>query len=178
MHSFSKFLVTTNQSIRFFLGVVVLVLVISVISTTLNAKEVLIWANQVFGLSFLTLFSVLVLVFFFCCIKYHEIKIAEKDPNVWLEAGLQCANGIATLAITYTLLGISLGIGSLADQELTPQTIHSVIGELTKHFSMAFLTTVLGLPTSSLLRAIILITMKNCEKQTFSRFSVLPREVS
>ena len=178
MNTASKLLITTNQSIRIFLGVIVLVLVISVISTTLNAKEVLLWANQVFGLSFLILFSVIVLAFFFCIIKFHNTKMAQKEADVWLEAGLHCANGIATLAITYTLLGISLGIGSLADQDLTPQTIHRVIGELTKHFSMAFLTTVLGLPTSSILRAVLLITKKNCEKQNFSKSSALHREVS
>ena len=77
---------------------------------------------------------------------------------VWFDAGLHAANGIATLALTYTLLGISLGIGTLADQELTPDTVQSVIRSLTAHFSLAFLTTVVGLPSAAAMRALIGIT--------------------
>ena len=76
----------------------------------------------------------------------------------WNETGEHAANAVATLALTYTLLGISLGIGTLADQELTPQTIQPVIRGLTEHFSLAFMTTVVGLPTAAILRAIVAIT--------------------
>jgi hypothetical protein len=71
---------------------------------------------------------------------------------------LHAANGIATLALTYTLFGISLGIGDLAGQNLTPDTVQAVIRGLTERFSLAFMTTVIGLPTSALLRALLSIT--------------------
>ena len=61
------------------------------------------------------------------------------------------------LALTYTLFGISLGIGSLAGQGLTPETVESVIRNLTASFSLAFMTTVIGLPLSALLRAALVV---------------------
>ena len=78
--------------------------------------------------------------------------------NVWLETGLNLSGGITTLALTFTLLGISLGIGGLAEQELTPDTVQNVIRDLTAQFSLAFMTTVIGLPTAALLRGALLIT--------------------
>ena len=80
------------------------------------------------------------------------------DCGFWTEAGLQAANGIATLALTYTLLGISLGIGTLAEQELTPETVRHVIRGLTSQFSLAFMTTVVGLPTAAILRTLLVVT--------------------
>ena len=64
---------------------------------------------------------------------------------LWRAAGLQAASGIATFALTFTLFGISIGIGSLAEQPLTPETVRVVIADLTGQFSLAFMTTVIGL---------------------------------
>ena len=70
---------------------------------------------------------------------------------------MQAASCIATLALTCTLLGISLGIGALAETPLTPDTVTQVISALTDRFSMAFMTTVVGLPVSALIRSAVLI---------------------
>ncbi len=67
-----------------------------------------------------------------------------------------------------------LGIGSLAEQGLSPETVQSVVRELTRHFSLAFLTTVLGLPTSAALRALLLVTEARLEaRQTRGQPSVM-----
>lgn len=79
------------------------------------------------------------------------------NPRFWRQVGLQAASCVATLALTCTLLGISLGIGGLADRALSPETVTEVIGDLTRHFSLAFMTTVIGLPVSALLRSTVLI---------------------
>ena len=71
---------------------------------------------------------------------------------------MHAANGVATLGLTYTLLGISLGIAALSQQQLTPHTVQDVIAQLTRHFSMAFLTSVVGVPTAAALRAMIMVT--------------------
>ena len=84
---------------------------------------------------------------------------------MWLEAGLQAANGVTTLALTYTLLGISLGVGSMAENELSPDTIQTVVRNLTAQFSMAFLTTVVGLPLSAVLRTLLLVTHARQEQR-------------
>ena len=75
----------------------------------------------------------------------------------WRPTGLQAASCIATLALTCTLLGISLGIGALTETPLTPDTVTGVISALTERFSMAFMTTVIGLPVSALMRSAVLI---------------------
>ena len=82
---------------------------------------------------------------------------------------MQFANSISTLALTFTLLGISLGIGELAISKLDINSINETIGKLTNKFSMAFLTSVIGLPLSSLLRSILIIIFeyKNVKKESF-----------
>ena len=87
-----------------------------------------------------------------------ERRKAGLNGDVWLEAAVHLAGGVATIALTYTLLGISLGIGTLAGQEVNAETVQSIIGALTSHFSLAFMTTVIGLPVSAALRAVIHIT--------------------
>ena len=82
---------------------------------------------------------------------------------------MQFANSISTLALTFTLLGISIGIGELAMSKLDINSINETIGKLTNKFSMAFLTSVIGLPLSSLLRSILIIIFeyKNVKKESF-----------
>ena len=100
-------------------------------------------------------------------ISWLRQRSLAHDPltrHVWVEIGLHAAGGIATLALTFTLLGISLGIGSLSDQTLSPETIQEVIKGLTEHFSMAFMSTVVGLPVSAALRAVLLVTRSRIEE--------------
>lgn len=113
------------------------------------------WALNVLGITFVTLLFGLVFLSLYSLIRMHNEQ-AEK-AEYWQEVGVQAANGVTTLALTFTLLGISLGIGSLAGRDLNPQTVQAVIREVTANFSLAFMTTVIGLPISALLRSILLI---------------------
>jgi hypothetical protein len=85
-------------------------------------------------------------------INYEQIQ-----KKFWFETGLQLSNLISTVALTYTLLGISLGIGELSSSKLDIDTINQTISNLTEQFSMAFITSVIGLPLSGLLRSILII---------------------
>jgi len=114
------------------------------------------WALNVLGLTFVSLLSALVFLSVFSLIRLKHAQ--EIDRQYWLEMGVQAANGVTTLALTFTLLGISLGIGSLAGQELTPATVQAVIREVTANFSLAFMTTVVGLPISAFLRSVLIIS--------------------
>jgi hypothetical protein len=42
---------------------------------------------------------------------------------------------------------------------LSPETVRVVIREMTANFSLAFMTTVVGLPVSAVLRSILMIGM-------------------
>lgn len=128
-------------------GIILLALVSFVMQ--MNLADLFVWLEKVFSWSFIFCYSVLLVIGIYSGAK---VKTAN-NTEYWYEVGSQVSNGIATLALTFTLLGISLGIGSLGQQSLTPESVHLVIGELTTHFSTAFMTTVIGLPTANLIRA-------------------------
>mgnify|MGYP001380422721 CR=1 FL=1 len=113
---------------------------------------------ETFGSAFLTLLLALVFTTLFCWMRQTSLSNDQRRRHPWTEAAMQAADGVATLALTFTLLGISLGIGTLAERTLTPGTVQLVVRDLTKHFSLAFMTTVVGLPISAALRALIRVT--------------------
>lgn len=150
----------SSRSLSLFLGLSVIAVAGVVATTSYGVGDITGWAVKVFGGAFLTLLSALVFLAFFCWVRLSEAHREGdmKAAELWLESGLHASNGVSTLALTFTLLGISLGIGSLANQELTPETVQVIIRSLTKHFSLAFMTTVVGLPLAALLRALMSIT--------------------
>ena len=158
MYNILSFLNSGSRGLSLFLGVLTLGLALVVVVTGNTVDGLAGWALKMFGTSFLILLSTMVLGVCFCWVRMVEAKYRHDDRRVWTETAQHAANGIATLALTFTLLGISLGISTLADQELNTDTVQKVIGGLTGHFSLAFMTTVVGLPTSAALRALVSIT--------------------
>lgn len=146
---------TSSRALSYFLGAVALVLATAVWATSMGPEAIANWTLEVFGISFVSMFALLVFISLYSWVRLTRDTQSPEERTFWLECGLHGANGVSTLALTYTLLGISLGIGSLADQQLTPETVQEVIRGLTHHFSLAFLTTVLGLPSAAVLRALL-----------------------
>jgi hypothetical protein len=148
-----------SEAASYFLGGIVVVTALVVMAQSTDATDIAGWAFEVLGLSFLVLLGSLVFATLFAWVRLQRASADDEAArDLWLEVGVQAANGVTTLALTYTLLGISLGIGSLAGQDLTPQTVQAVIRDLTANFSLAFMTTVVGLPTSALLRGLLVVT--------------------
>jgi hypothetical protein len=150
----------TMQAVSLFLGLVVIVIAMANLATGMTPAQILGWSLEMLGGGFLLLLSALVITAIFCCVRmidsaHHAETHLERQK--WVQAGLQACNGIATLALTFTLLGISLGIGQLSNSSLTPDSIDKVIATLTDDFSMAFLTSVIGLPLSAILRTILIV---------------------
>ena len=148
------------QALSLFLGLLVITIGLTTFITGIAPAQILGWGIDMLGSTFLLLLSVLVITAIFCCVRL--IGSARDAPSdlerqKWLQAGLQACNGIATLALTFTLLGISLGIGQLSHSSLTPDSIDKVIMSLTDDFSMAFLTSVIGLPLSAILRTGLIV---------------------
>ena len=162
MRAVSHFLDMSSRSVSYLLGSFVLVLAVGVLVTGVQVPDIAAWVEEVFGIIFVVLFTMLMLIALLCWVKTTN---CPSGHDAWLEAGLQAASGVTTLALTFTLLGISLGISSLAGQELTPETVHEVIKGLTKNFSLAFMTTVVGLPVSAVLRALLLVTHARNQKR-------------
>jgi hypothetical protein len=158
-----------SRALSYFLGVVVLVLALALAMGAPEPGAILAWAARVLGGVFLGLLTILVLATLYCWQRLLDRDLRPPQRQAWHEAGLHAANGIATLALTYTLFGISLGIGELAGQSLTPDTVQEVIRGLTERFSLAFMTTVIGLPTSALLRALLSISAAWVEAKTSAK---------
>ena len=118
-----------TKALTWFLGAIVLALAVAVLSTSAGIGEIVDWVRHAFGVTFLVLFSGLVLFTLFCWLRLQRSAAAPEQRKVWLEAGMHAANGVATLGLTYTLLGISLGIAALSQQQLTPDSVHGVIGQ-------------------------------------------------
>lgn len=121
--------------------------------TELSISDLFIWVERFFSSVFIAIYSVLVALGIYAITQLTEHKYAD----YWQEVGQQSGNAIATLALTFTLLGISLGIGTLSEQPLNPENVQMMVSGLTKQFSMAFMTTVIGLPTATIIRALISI---------------------
>lgn len=149
-----------SEAVSYVLGGVVIVAALAVMTQSTDVSHIAGWALNVLGVSFLVLLGTLAFVALFGWVRLTRLPdtASDADRDYWLEFGVQAANGVTTLALTYTLLGISLGIGSLAGQDLTPETVQAVIRDLTANFSLAFMTTVVGLPTSALLRSLLVVT--------------------
>ena len=161
------------QSLSYALGLLVLSLVGGTYVTGQAAVEMVDAALRMFGATFIAAFAGLILTALFCCVRVRNAVTAD-DRRFWLGAGMHAASGVATLALTYTLLGISLGIGELAEQDLNPETVRAIVRELTGHFSLAFLTTVVGLPTAAALRALLWITAADIDRKATDRPAIAP----
>lgn len=165
MTSLFNLMDTGSRAMSYLLGGLVIVLAMAALITSASASEITNWAREVLGWTFVAMLGTLVFVALFSWTRMVSDQTG-RDGNVWLEIGIQAANGVTTLALTYTLLGISLGIGSLASQDLTPDTIQSVIRSMTANFSLAFMTTVIGLPTSAVLRSLLVVTQARHEARS------------
>ena len=150
------------------LGCAVIALAVATAMTDTPLGEIIAWSEKIFGGLFVVEFFGLLYASVLALIKVHGHKASEPGVRSWFETGVQSANAIATLALTYTLFGISLGIGSLAGQDLNPQTSPTIIQGLTENFSMAFMTTVIGLPVSAALRSALLVSHAHAEERATS----------
>ena len=143
--------VSIASTIAILFGGGIIVMALASYITELPLDALLKWLNRMFSVSFIVIFSLLIALGGYAI---YQLKQGEK-LGYWHEVGQQAGNGIATLSLTFTLLGISLGIGTLAEQALTPENVQEIISGLTRQFSMAFMTTVVGLPAATIIRALV-----------------------
>ena len=146
-------LMTWLRPVTTLAGIAIVLLAVATYLWHLDLGQLMDWLGTVFGPLFLTVYGILVML---AAVAFWQLS-RSYQPLVWFELGSQAAGGIATLALTFTLLGISLGIESLSAQPLTPESVGAVVQSLTQHFSTAFLTTILGLPTANALRAALAV---------------------
>ncbi|MBL4721694.1 MAG: hypothetical protein JKY20_11260, partial [Alphaproteobacteria bacterium] len=126
MPALLKTLSQGSQAASLVLGAVVLAGAGAALMTSSDAAAVTQWSFDVLGVGFLCLLASLIFVATFALVRMSGSEPGDARYGFWLEVGVQAANGVSTLALTFTLLGISLGIGGLAGQELTPETVQPV----------------------------------------------------
>lgn len=149
-----------SRTVSLALGGLIVVLAVAVAVTRNPATTLAETVVALVGVAFLCVLGGLAVVAVFAIVRLYR----NPADALWRAAGLQAASGIATLALTFTLFGISIGIGSLAEQPLTPETVRVVIADLTGQFSLAFMTTVIGLPVSAVLRATLMVLAARGER--------------
>jgi len=148
------------RALAVFGGLVVIGLALTLLLFGVAPKDLFAAAKDTLGILFIALAVGLVLTVIIAVAKICDAQLDGQSKSVWLHIGLHAANGIATVALTFTLFGISAGIGELAAGDLNINTINTVIASLTDHFSMAFMTSVVGLPLSALMRVIVGVSGK------------------
>ena len=157
------------KAMSIILGFTTISFAIAVATTGQQLGELIKYSEKIFSGVFITVFFGLIYIAVLAITKIHGQPVDGSGVRPWFETGVQSANAIATLALTFTLLGISLGIGSLSEHELNSTTIPGIIKNLTGHFSMAFMTTVIGLPVSSVLRSALLVTFSRAEERSYTK---------
>ena len=118
-------------------------------------------AHDILGTEFLLICTVLVGLALLSIFQMANRELLDEKKKSWMIVGSHTSNGIATLALTFTLYGISKGIGGLSSDNLNIDQINMVITNLTSQFSMAFFTSVVGLPLSAILRAIVALVARS-----------------
>ena len=136
-------------------GLVVIGLALIQLLFGVAPKDLFAAVKDMLGVLFIALAVGLVLTVMMAVARVCDVKLDGQSKSVWLHIGLHAANGIATVALTFTLFGISAGIGELAAGDLNIDTINTVIASLTDQFSMAFMTSVVGLPLAALMRVVV-----------------------
>ncbi len=175
MRPLADMLASGSQAASYLMGAVVLAAAGLAVVWSLQIEDIAGWAFDVLGAGFICLLTALVLATAYCLVQLRRARGDAEAADFWFLAGIQLASGVATLALTYTLFGISLGIGSLAAQGLTPDTVQGIIRDLTASFSLAFMTTVIGLPLSAVLRTILVVV--HGKQRLHTRPVALPRKV-
>lgn len=142
-----------SRALSYTLGSVILLLWLASQIFAMPAAELIGRGVETLGVGFLLVLGGLVHLCLLSCVRMRD----PEKRTLWTRIGSHSADGIATIALTCTLLGISLGIASLTERPLEPATINAVIAELSGHFSLAFMTSVIGLPIAALLRALVAV---------------------
>jgi len=150
------------KTLGYGVGGLIILMALAVYLTQMEISGILAWMEEVFSITFISVYLALMALGVYAGWQISQGVV----PSYWHEIGQQAAGGVATLALTFTLLGLSLGIGSLADQDISPDTITQIIQGLTGHFSTAFMTTVVGLPSANALRAFVSITWAKSQLTT------------
>ena len=142
-------------------GLIVILLALILFIFGIAPMDLFTTARDTLGMLFMSLSVGLLMVTMMAIAKIQDPGLERGRKTAWFQIGLHAANGIATVALTFTLFGISAGINQLAAGELDIDSVNAVVTGLTSQFSMAFLTSVIGLPLSALMRVVVVVTGKS-----------------
>ena len=149
----------SSQALSVILGLSIIIIFTYVLITGNDPYTLFNWSLSVLGLTFIIILFFLIACSIICIINMFQDNLLKRQ--FWFESGLQFSNGISTIALTYTLLGISLGIGELSSSKLDILSIDQTISKLTNQFSMAFMTSVIGLPVAAILKSLLIICLEH-----------------
>ena len=110
---------------------------------------------QLCGLEYLI--PVLALSFF--CFLAINLMQKHKDNTLVVEKyfllGSHAANGVATISLVFTLIGICSGIGLIGQVTSNGSSALPGLADMSTRFQQAFGTTIIGLPLAAFLRYVL-----------------------
>lgn len=165
---FGRLFETFWHAFAYLIGVGVIATAIAHGASGKSSAEILAWFLHENGISFTVLFLVLLQIALMGWVRVEELPPGSRAYHLWLDAGLNAAAALGVVSLAYKLVGIGLGINSLAEHPLNADNVQTIMMELTRNFSMAFMTTVFGLVTSSCLRILLVMahSRRTREKET------------
>ncbi|MAF48442.1 MAG: hypothetical protein CMM10_09270, partial [Rhodospirillaceae bacterium] len=86
-----------SKSISLVLGAAVLAAAVASGMMGIGLREITDWALEVFSVTFIVLLSALLSGFAYCLVRLVEKRKKGEDSEVWLEAGMHVAGGVATI---------------------------------------------------------------------------------
>ena len=96
-----------------------------------------------------------------CFLCFLAINLMQKHKDTTLNVekyfllGSHAANGIATISLVFTLIGICSGIGLIGQLTSNGSPSLNGLGDMSTRFQQAFATTIIGLPLAAFLRYIL-----------------------
>lgn len=98
-----------SRAASYVLGSLVLIGAIASFAVSSDTSVIAGWALDVLGVGFLGLLGGLVFASAVSFVRMTATDASDADAVFWLEVGVQAANGVTTLALTFHLVGHQLG---------------------------------------------------------------------
>lgn len=95
---------------------------------------------------------------FICFLAIHYMRKHKGNKTVvekYFLLGSHASNGIATISLVFTLIGICSGIGLISQETSTGSPLMPSLGDMSIRFQQAFATTIIGLPLAAFLRYVL-----------------------
>ena len=122
---------------------------------------------SIVGWPFLSVYGLLSVALMLTLLRIRSARRAGADEarTYWAHIGGQLCGLLSTIALVFTLWGLSQGVLLLGANQVTADTIDQLLSQLMTHFGVAFYSSIIGLPTAALGRVLVFVASSNTWKK-------------